>query len=532
VSIPTLPEYERISDYVHHYALETPTHSALVAHGRRIDYESFHAQVERCAKALLAHDVVRGDRVAMLCTPSIEFYVVYMATASIGGIWLGLNPNHRLDELLYVVKDARPRVLISRLTIRHRDYSEELHALMHEDHGVERLVTLEQSLHGLGTSFSDFLSEASRTSQADYRQALRAVRGADTALLVYTSGSTGQPKGAMLTHRGIVRCRCVEAEHWQVERPSTVVNLPINHIMGADEIPDYVLVAGGTIHFMEHFDALATLRLIEAERLTYLMQFPTQFQMMASLPEFDETDLSSLECIVWAGAPLSKDLLSRLRLLGIRLANAWGQTETSGEITFTDSDADFDVLATTVGRIDPRYDVRFVGPDGTVSPAGEAGEIQVRGDVLMHGYFARPEATREAIDVDGWLHTGDIGRQRADGNIELVGRLKEFYKSGGYNIYPREIEIVLEGHPAVAMAAVVGVPDPLYQEVGHGFVEIERGARLDEVELRNFSREHLANYKVPKQFTVSTELPKLSTGKIDKKTLARRARDLLKARDA
>jgi acyl-CoA synthetase (AMP-forming)/AMP-acid ligase II len=527
-----LPELERISDYVHHYATASPKHLALAETGRRVDYESFHEHVEAAAKALLAYGLRRGDRVAMLCPPSIDFYVVYMATASIGGIWLGLNPSHRLEELLYVIKDAKPRILISRIHIRERDYTDELAALMHEDHGVEQLVTLERPVTGLGVGYVDFLRGASRTTSSDHRHAIDDVRGSDTALLVYTSGSTGQPKGAMLTHCGIVRCRWVEADHWQVERPSTVVNLPINHIMGADEIPDYVLVAGGSIHFMEQFDAAATLRLIAAERLNYLLQFPTQFQLMVSVPEFDSLDLTSLECVVWAGAPLSKDLLSRLAGLGTRLANAWGQTETSGEMMFTDSDADFEVLANTVGRVDPRFEVRFVDTDGVQVPAGEAGEIQVRGDMLMHGYFARPEATREAIDVDGWLHTGDIGRQRADGNIELVGRLKDFYKSGGYNIYPREIEIVLEAHPSVAMAAVVGVTDPLYQEVGHGFVETERGAQLDARELSDYCRRQLANYKVPKRFTISHTLPKLSTGKIDKKELAKRALVFVKASSA
>ena len=521
-----LPELARISDYVRHYAEICPRQLALAQDGRRVDYQSFHELVERCAAALLTQGVGKGDRVAMLCTPSIEFYVVYMATVSIGGIWLGLNPSHRLEELRYVITDAKPRILISRIFIGQRDYTTELRALMHTDYAVQRLVTLEQPLSGLATDFSEFLREAGHTTLSDYQRARAAVCGSDAALLVYTSGSTGQPKGAMLTHTGIVKCRLIEADHWHVERPSTVVNLPINHIAGADEIPDYALVAGGTIHFMEHFDASATLQLIANERLTYLLQFPTQFQLMVSAPMFDSLDLSSLECVVWAGAPLSKDLLSRLTQLDARLANAWGQTETSGEITFTDADAGFEVLTNTVGRVDPRYEVRFVDPDGASVPVGEPGEIQVRGDILMLGYFERPEATRLAIDTEGWLHSGDIGRQREDGNIELVGRLKEFYKSGGYNIYPREIEIVLESHPSVAMAAVVGVPDELYQEVGHGFVETEPGGLLTEREIQDFCRTKLANYKVPKRFTVTAALPKLSTGKIDKKTLQRRALEL------
>ena len=513
------PELERISDYVLYYAEHASARMALAQGERRLTYAEFSQCVQRCARALLASGVGKGDRVAMLCTPSIEFYIVYMATASIGGIWLGLNPKHRLDEYRFVVGDARPKVLISEARIKDRDYTPELTALMQEQVEIERLITLDGGIENLSTGYETFLQEAGDITAQDYQTVIESVSGADPALLVYTSGSTGTSKGTMLTHRGIVCCRLIEAEHWQLEHPSTVVNLPVNHIAGGDEIPDYALVTGGTLYFMEQFDARGTLELIQRERLTYILQFPTQFHLMLSLPDFDAYDLSSLQCVVWAGAPASRDLLARLRHLDARLATAWGQTETSGEVTFTDADADSEVLASTIGRADPRYEVRLVDPQGHPVRVGEPGEILVRADILMAGYFGRPDATREAIDVDGWLHTGDIGRERDDGNLELVGRLKEMYKSGGYNIYPREIEIALESHPAVAMAAVVAVPDPLYQEVGHAFVETEGGALLSEADIERYCRERIANYKVPKRFSLSEDLPKLSTGKIDKKTL-------------
>ena len=492
------PQLERISDYVFHYAEHAPDRLALAQDDRRLTYRQLARSVQRCARALLANCIEKGDRVAMLATPSIEFYVVYMATVSIGAIWLGLNPRHRLGEVRDVVDDAAPKLIISRMTIGDRSYLSELASLMCAPTSLQRLIVLDGTPEPGATHFDAFVDEGESVLPADYENARARVTGPDCALLIYTSGSTGKPKGAMLSHRGIVRCRLIEAEHWNLDRPTTVVNLPINHIAGGDEIPDYCLVCGGAAHYMEKFDARATLELIQRERLSYILQFPTQFQLMVSVPDFDDFDLSSLELVVWAGAPASRDLLARLSQLDARLATAWGQTETSGEVTFTDADADFEVLSHTLGKIEPRFESRLVAANGQLSPPGEPGELHVRDAIVMTGYFARPQATREAIDEDGWLHTGDVLRLRPDGNVELVGRLKEMYKSGGYNVYPREIEIAIESHAAVAMAAVVAVPDPLYQEVGHAFVETQPGLALDASELEAYCRTKARQLQDPK----------------------------------
>ena len=517
-----LPELDRISDYVTYYAEHMPRRVALVQGKQCLTYFEFHSAVQTFGRALLAAGIGKGDRVAMLATPCIEFSIVYMATASIGAIWLGLNPKHRLAEFRYLVGDARPSVLVVQVHIDGRDYSDDIGALREEYQDIQHVVSLDDDTLVRSTGFAAFVATGEDISMADYHLAQAQVSRTDPALLVYTSGSTGDPKGAMLTHQGMIVCRLVEAAHWGVDQPRTLVNVPIDHITGADEIPDYCLVAGGTLYFMERFGARATLELVQRERLNFILQFPTQFQLMIALPDFDEFDLSSLECLVWMGAPASRDLLARLHRLDARLVTAWGQTEVSGEVTFTDAGADFEVLANTIGRPDPRFELRLCDSEGRLVPQGEPGEIQVRGEILMAGYYARPEATAEAIDENGWLHTGDVGRERADGNLELVGRLKQMYKSGGYNVYPREIEVVIESHPAVAMAAVVAVPDALYQEVGHAFVETEQGVQLSVEEIADHCRLQLANYKIPKAFDISPDLPKLSTGKIDKKTLQAR----------
>ncbi len=204
-------------------------------------------------------------------------------------------------------------------------------------------------------------------------------------------------------------------------------------------------------------------------------------------------------------------------------------TETTGSVTYTDDDADMATLVTTVGRPDPRYQVRIAGADGRPVPGGEPGEIQVRGDHIFLGYLNDPDATREAIDPAGWLHTGDVGVMQRDGNIRLVGRIKEMYKSGGYNVYPSEIELAIETHPSILAAAVVGVPDVLYSEVGVAFVVPVPDAPIGRDELIAYCRRRLANYKVPKRLLFRSELPQLSIGKVDKSALQREAIEHLRS---
>ena len=274
---------------------------------------------------------------------------------------------------------------------------------------------------------------------------------------------------------------------------------------------------------MEGFDPQGLLQLTQNERLSVLAGVPTMLQITLAQPNFAEFDLSCVQWVIWSGAACPRNVVERYAQLGARLGTSYGMTETTGSVTYSDADADVDTLAETVGRPEQRYDVRIVDSNGKTCDVGEQGELQVRGDFIMTGYFNQPDATRDAIDADGWLHTGDVAVTRKDGNIKLVGRLSEMYKSGGYNVYPREIELALEAHPQVALAAVIGVPDELYQEVGHAYVIPAPEASIDEAALQTYARDHLANYKVPKRFFIREQLPMLPVGKVDKTALKQMA---------
>jgi Acyl-CoA synthetases (AMP-forming)/AMP-acid ligases II len=250
---------------------------------------------------------------------------------------------------------------------------------------------------------------------------------------------------------------------------------------------------------------------------------PTMLQLLLDEPSLSALDLSALELIAWGGAAMSRECLGRLSALAPRLMTLYGLTETSANIVFGDSREGFGELFDTLGRVDSSVACRIVDEQGMTCAPGEAGELQFRADFFFIGYWEREQATRDAWTRDGWFRSGDIGIFDTQGRLCLKGRLSEMYKSGGYNVYPRELEVVLEAFPGVALAAVVAVPDPLYQEVGCAWIVPEVGTQLSESHLRHLCREQLANYKVPKYYRIVSELPLLPVGKIDKTRLRRLA---------
>jgi acyl-CoA synthetase (AMP-forming)/AMP-acid ligase II len=246
--------------------------------------------------------------------------------------------------------------------------------------------------------------------------------------------------------------------------------------------------------------------------------------MQLDLPNFADYDLSTVQLIVWEGAEMPAGTIARLLQTCPKLATNYGMTETTSAITVVEPTDDIVLLSSSVGYPFPNVEVRLVDADGRVVADGTEGEVQARSNLNLLGYWRLPEATEACFTADGFFRTGDLAVRRPDGSYRLVGRLKEMYKSGGYNVYPREVETVLERHPAVALAAVVARPDPIWQEIGVAYVQ--SSGEVDPAALEVHCREHLANYKIPKIFVIERDLPTLPIGKIDKQELARRARDL------
>ncbi len=518
-----LVELDRISDYPAYWAARYPDREAMVLGDLRWTYAELSRNVDLYARALWANGLRRGDRIAMLATSRPESLAMFLAAARIGAMFTGLNLRFKYEELHYVVDDAKPRLVFFLPEFAGRDYRADMRRLLAENASIEQAIAVGAAEPGLARSFADFLGDAASASEAEVARAIDAVQRHDPCLLIYTSGSTGRPKGAMLPHRGLCHCSRNQLDHWWAEPLRVLDNLPISNVFCIGDLFCFCLVGGGTTVFMERFDAKGALETIEREKVTLWGQVATMLQLALSQPGADSRDLSSLQMIFWAGARAPRDLIERLTRITSYLGSNYGLTETVAGVTYTEKGASLDVLADTVGKPDPHYELRVVATDGQICADGEAGEIQVRGHCMMVGYWNRPEATSAAIDGEGWLHTGDIGFRRPDGNFQIAGRKSDMFKSGGFNVYPREIEMMLETHPAVAMAAVIGVPDDLYGEVGHAYLLLRADENAGEPDMTAWCKNRLANFKVPKRFHLRRQLPMLPVGKIDKVALRKEA---------
>ena len=518
----------RIGQCVGFHAAREPDREAAVHGGTRLGYRGLDELTARWAKSLLAAGVARGDRVASLTPPSIEWLAIMLATTEIGAIWTGWHPRYRLPEFRHVTRLAEPSVLIAFRRIHGRDYAGELGALKRESPSVRRLVLLDERLDEPpdkplegGVMAPEFLAAGDTVPDRDLDAARGAVGPDDTAVLIFTSGTTGRPKAAMIRHRALLTGAAVQNEHWPMDRPRLLHMMPVNHIAGVGMTGIFGLYVGGTLVFQDRFDPGDLLRRLEAERIDHVLGSPVQFHMMANHPDLATTDLSRLKFITWGGAPMAADLVARLHALPGELRTSFGMTELGLYITYSEPETDLETLSRTIGKPHSGFDIRVADAAGAVAGPGEQGEIQARGDWLLAGYFRDPEATVAARTADGWFRTGDIVKVRPDGNLEIVGRTKEMYISGGFNIYPREVETAIEAHPDVGLVAVLGVPDATFGEVGHAFVEPKPGKTLDTAALHDWCRERLANYKAPKRFEIRAELPRLPIGKIDKQALKR-----------
>lgn len=430
-----------ISDYIAYSAKHTPEAEAVVFEGQRLSYAELNQQVNLYARALMAMGVTKGDCVATLATPSSDYWVMFLATVSIGGIWLGLNPKYKLPEFRYIVEDAKPKALFTIARFEKNNYEEIVTMLFNDYSFLKSMVSLREHIDH-AQKLEDFLATAANFSDQDLLERRAEIRAMDPALLVYTSGSTGKPKGAVLSHYSLCFGAAVQNKHYAIDQSKMLCSFPINHVACIADTCCINLVAGGTLVFQERFDAGAVLQAINQEKITVLLAVPTMILMLLEHPDFAATDFSSIELVAWGGAALPVPIIERLKTIAPRIMNVYGLTETAANVTYTTIDADMTELSETVGRPDNEMPCRIVNFEGQPCAIGEEGELQFKGDYLLLEYLNRPEATRDVYTEDGWLHTGDLGYWREEGTITLVGRMSDMFKSGGYNIYPVKLKTI------------------------------------------------------------------------------------------
>ncbi len=491
------------------HAERSPLAPCASFEGRHWSWGEFNALVERAARALLACGVQSGDRVALLCTPRPEYLVVLMAASRVGAVYVGLNPRYKAAEVAQAVLRARPRLIITLRSFEGQDFLALLEAA-----AASVALPPVAAFDSMETCL-DALQALPRGTAPSGEDATSPAPEAGTAAIVFTSGTTGQPKAAMLTHRGLLHAAAVQHVRLNPAVPRYLCNLPVNHVGCLMNLTLAALVGGGSIVFLQRFSAAASLQLIRDERVNCWLQVPAMFHECVRDPSFDPHALRHLNSICIGGGAASLQTIAKLRQTGAPLFVEYGQTETTSSAAYSDLGADDEVLTHCIGRFDPHFEFRIADAQNRPCGVDEVGEIQGRGALIFAGYYADPAATREAFTSDGWLRTGDLALHRPDGNVVLQGRLKEMIKTGGYNVYPREVEQVIETHPGIGQVVVLSLPDEQYGEAVHAVISC-RDPALRREDLLQLCRSTLANYKVPKSFRVVQTFALLPNGKIDR----------------
>ena len=480
----------------------------------RLTWNELHEQVRLCARGLMARGVNKGDRVGIWSPNRFEWVVIQYATASMGAILVNINPAYKTSELEYVLRQSGVSLLILARRFRQSDFEAMAREVAPACPDLKSLLILEQDWQAL-------LEDGSRISEAELLEREAELQPDDAINIQYTSGTTGFPKGATLSHHNLLNNGFFVGEGCRYTASDRVcIPVPFYHCFGmilgnmACSTHGACMVIPG-----EAFDAGLVLETVTAERCTALYGVPTMFIGVLDHPRFKEFDFSKLRTGIMAGSPCPVEVMKKVQTLlhMPEVTICYGMTETSPVSAQTAVDDPLDKRTGTVGRVHPHLEVKIVDPEsGAVVPRGVPGELCTRGYSVMLGYWNNEVATRAAIDSARWMHTGDLATMDEDGYVNIVGRIKDMIIRGGENIYPREVEEFLYTNPAVSDVQVIGVPSEKYGEEVMAWVKLKPGAQLTEAELDAFCRGRIATFKIPRYWKFVDGFPMTVTGKVRK----------------
>jgi fatty-acyl-CoA synthase len=508
---------------------------------RRLSYKALSGAVDQLAKGLTAIGVAKGERIGIWATNNIEWLLLQLATARIGAVLVNINPAYRIRELAYALQRSEVHGIVTIPSFRSSDYVGMLVELIpelkqtHTDrlHSkafpmLRKIVVYDpanaEQTHRPHDGFMTW-QDVIKAGEGITTEALDDVTATldrdDAINIQYTSGTTGFPKAVVLTHHNILNNAWFSAKAMHLtEQDRLCVPVPFYHCFGMVLANLLCLSVGACVVIpSEHFDALAVLQAIEAESCTAVHGVPTMFIAELEHEDFNNYDLSSLRTGIMAGAPCPPALMKRVMnaMHCQEILIGYGETEASPLTHLTTRDDSLERRTETVGKNLPHQEVKIVSTDtGETVPLGEIGEICFRGYHIMRGYYGEPDKTAKAIDENGWLYSGDLGTMDNDGYIRITGRRKEMIIRGGENIYPKEIETFLFTHPKIAQVAVFGVPDKLYGEAIMAWIQLHHGEHCDEEEIRDYCKDQIAHFKIPKYISFVDEFPMTVTGKLQK----------------
>jgi fatty-acyl-CoA synthase len=498
--------------------------------GVRYTYAQFDAEVDRLAAALIGAGLDAGDRVGIWAPNRVEWVVVQYATARAGVILVNLNPAYRAHELGFALRQSGCRLLITVPEFRGASYRDLVDSVRADAGELDQIVYLDTEDWPALLSQAD----AGRSALAERESNLNFD---DPVNIQYTSGTTGFPKGATLTHHNILNngffigegCRYTPADR-------VCIPVPFYHCFGMVLGNLACTTHGATIVIPAPiFEPASALRAVESEQCTALYGVPTMFIAELALPDFDRYDLSTLRTGIMAGSPCPVEVMRRCidQMHMTEVTICYGMTETSPVSAQTAVDDPLEKRVGTVGRTHPHVEVKIIDPvDGKIVARGEPGELCTRGYSVMRGYWNEPDKTADAIDAARWMHTGDLATLDDQGYLNIVGRIKDLIIRGGENVYPREIEEFLYTHPDIVDVQVIGVPDERYGEAVMAWVTLRDGASLDADAVREFCRDRIAHYKIPRYVHITESFPMTITGKIQKFLMREQSIELLGLQDA
>ncbi len=531
---------QTLGDFFAAMAARQPGREALVSRhqGLRYTYAELHAAVRRLAGALLGLGLGPGDRVGIWSHNNAEWVLMQFATAQVGLVLVNINPAYRTAEVEYALNKVGCKALVTMARFKTSDYLAMLRELAPELAAAApgalqaarlpdlRTVVWIDEGPGQGADEPGLLRFSELMAQGDAQDAridavAATLKNTDPINIQFTSGTTGFPKGATLTHRNILNNGFFIGECMQLTPEDRLcIPVPLYHCFGM-VLGNLACVTHGAaiVYPSDGFDPLRVLEAVQAERCTGLHGVPTMFIAELDHPRFAEFDLSTLRTGIMAGSPCPIEVMKRVvRDMHLeQITIAYGMTETSPVSCQSSTATPLDKRVSTVGTVQPHLEVRIIHPEtGAVVPRGTSGELCTRGYSVMHGYWGDEAKTREAIDAEGWMHTGDLATMDAEGYVNIVGRIKDMVIRGGENVYPREIEEFLYRHPQVQDVQVVGVPDARYGEELCAWIIAKPGAEPTEEGIRAFCQGQIAHYKVPRHIRFVTEFPMTVTGKIQK----------------
>lgn len=486
--------------------------------GIRWTWGELGEEVDMIATGLLGLGVEPGDRVGIWAPNCAEWTVVQFATARIGAVLVTINPAYRTSEVKYALNKVGCSVLFTAPAFKSSDYITMLREIGSQSlPQLREIITLGEERHG---EFRTWQSVRAPADPAAIRNASSSLTPDQPINIQFTSGTTGFPKGATLTHRNILNNGYFTGQVLRLsEVDSICIPVPLYHCFGM-VLGNLVALTSGAamVYPAESFEPLRTLEAVEQEGCTVLYGVPTMFIAMLAQPERNQLDVSTLRTGIMAGSPCPistmNDVIEQLGMGEVTIG--YGMTETSPLTTQTSPDDPVEERVATVGRVHPHAEAKIIGPDGGTLPVGQQGEYCSRGYAVMAGYWDDAERTSEAIDVEGWMHSGDLGTMDAQGYVRITGRLKDMVIRGGENIYPREIEEFLYGHPAIEDVTVVGVPDDRLGEELCAWIKLREGETPSEDHIRQFCKGRIAHFKVPRYIRFVREFPTTVTGKVQK----------------